>query len=73
MLRSIGKQPGESAQSAQKKKRKATVERICKKVLSLCVRIFARIMRLCLCRCQRILCKKKKSFPIRVTERWARS
>jgi len=31
MLRSIGKQSGESVESARKKKRKATVERICRK------------------------------------------
>jgi len=35
MLRSIGKQSGESVESVLKKKRKATVRRICrKKVLS---------------------------------------
>ena len=31
MLRSIGKQPGESVESVRKKKRKATVGRICTK------------------------------------------
>jgi len=31
MLRSIGKQPGESVESVPKKKRKATVGRICRK------------------------------------------
>jgi len=31
MLRSIGKQSGESVESVLKKKRKATVERICGK------------------------------------------
>ena len=31
MLRSIGKQSGESVQSVPKKKKKATVGRICKK------------------------------------------
>ena len=31
MLRSIGKQSGESVESVLKKKRKATVERICRK------------------------------------------
>jgi len=31
MLRSIGKQSGESAESAPKKKRKAAVGRICRK------------------------------------------
>jgi len=31
MLRSIGKQSGESAESVMKKKRKATVGRICRK------------------------------------------
>ena len=31
MLRSIGKQSGESVESVRKKKRKATVERICRK------------------------------------------
>jgi len=36
MLRSIGKQSGESMQSVRKRKKKATVGRICrKKVLSL--------------------------------------
>ena len=31
MLRSVGKQSGESVESVQKKKRKAAVERICRK------------------------------------------
>ena len=31
MLRSIGKQSGESVESVLKKKRKATVERICRR------------------------------------------
>jgi len=31
MLRSIGKQSGESVESGQKKKRRATVGRICRK------------------------------------------
>jgi len=35
MLRSNSKQPGEYVQSVPKKKRKAVVERICKKVSSL--------------------------------------
>jgi len=31
MLRSVGKQSGESVESARKKKRKTTVERVCRK------------------------------------------